>query len=197
MEGTTKQGGFGMKKTVFVLLALLVVPGTLWAMDINQGKFELSGTTAFNISDTTTEVDGSPDVDVTTYSLELDGNYYFAKNLGVGLIFQYEKSEIDTGTGDTDTSTFFIGPQVTYNMPLSEKVSLFVNGAVGYADAEFDSNDADGWGFQIGGGLKYFLTNSASINARAQYQSLSMEADAGGDADTDGFNLGVGLSIYF
>ena len=47
-----------MKKTLIVFLALLVVPGTLWAMDINQGKFELSGTTAFNFSDTTTEVDG-------------------------------------------------------------------------------------------------------------------------------------------
>jgi len=196
MEGTTKQGGFGMKKAVFVLLALFV-PASLWAMDIDQGKFELAGTTAFNFSDTTTEVDGAPDIDTTTWSFELDGNYYFMKNVGLGLILLYEDSEVDAGAGDIETSTFFIGPQITYNIPLNEKVSLFVNGAVGYADAEFDSNDADGWGFQVGGGLKYFLTNSASINGRVQYQSLSMEADAGGDADTDGFNLGVGLSIYF
>ena len=186
-----------MKKTAFVLLALLVVPGTLWAMDINQGKFELAGKTAFNFSDTTTEVDGSPDVDVTTWSFELDGNYYFAKNLGLGLILQYQKSEIDAGAGDTDVSTVFIGPQVIYHFPLNEKVSLFVNGAVGYAEVEVESADADGWGFEVGGGLKYFLTNSASVNARVQYRNLSMEADGGGDADTDGFNIGVGLSIYF
>lgn len=187
-----------MKKTVFVLLALLVVPGTLWAMDINQGKFELAGKTAFNFSDTTTEFDGGADVDTTTWSIELDGNYYFAKNLGLGLIFQYQKSEVDAGgPNDLDSSTVFIGPQVIYHFPLNEKISLFVNGAVGYAELEVESEDADGWGFQVGGGLKYFLTNSASINGSVMYQSLSMEADAGGDADTDGFTFGVGLSIYF
>lgn len=185
-----------MKKTVIVLLALLV-PASLWAMDINQGTFELAGTTAFNFSDTTTEVDGASDIDTTTWSLELDGNYYFMKNVGLGLILQYQDSEVDAGlpTGDIETSTFFIGPQIIYNMPLSEKVSLFVKGAVGYADAEFESDDADGWGWQVGGGLKYFITNSASINAAVTYQSLSMED--GGDVDTDGFNVGVGLSIYF
>jgi opacity protein-like surface antigen len=187
----------GMKKTVIVLLALFV-PASLWAMDIDQGKFELSGTTAFNFSDTTTELDGGTDVDVTTYSIELDGNYYFMKNLGLGLIFQYEKSEIDAGgPNDLDSSTVFIGPQVIYNFPLSEKVSLFVKGAVGYAELEVEGEEADGWGFQAGGGLKYFITNSASINGSVMYQNLSLEADAGGDADTDGFNIGVGLSIYF
>jgi opacity protein-like surface antigen len=183
-----------MKKTVIVLLAL-IVPASIWAMDIDPGKFELAGTTAFNFSDTTTEVDGSPDVDVTTWSFELDGNYYFMKNVGLGLIFQYQDSEVDAGAGDIETSTLFIGPQIIYNVPLNEKVSLFVKGAVGYADAEFQSEDADGWGWQVGGGLKYFLTNSASINGAVTYQSLSMED--GGDVDTDGFNVGAGLSIYF
>jgi long-subunit fatty acid transport protein len=196
MEGTTKQGGFGMKKTVFVLLALLVVPGTLWAMDINQGTFELSGTTAFNFSDTETEVDGAAgDIDTTTWNLELDGNYYFMKNVGLGLILQYQDSEVEQGPSKIETSTFFIGPQIIYNIPLNEKVSLFAKGAVGYADAEFQSDDADGWGWQVGGGLKYFLTNSASINGGVTYQSLYMED--GGDVDTDGFIVGVGLSIYF
>lgn len=185
-----------MKKTVFVLLALMVVPGTLWAMDINQGTFELSGTTAFNFSDTETEVDGATgDIDTTTWNLELDGNYYFMKNVGVGLILQYQDSEVEQGPSNIETSTFFIGPQIIYNIPLNEKVSLFAKGAVGYADAEFQSDDADGWGWQVGGGLKYFLTNSASINAGVTYQSLYMED--GGDVDTDGFIVGAGLSIYF
>jgi outer membrane protein len=185
-----------MKKTVIVLLALLVLPATLWAMDIDPGKFELAGTTAFNFSDTTTEVDGAPDIDTTTWSFELDGNYYFMKNIGLGLILQYQDSEIDAGAGDIETSTFFIGPQIIYNIPLNYKVSLFVKGSVGYADVEVESEDADGWGWQVGGGLKYFLTNSASINAGVSYQSLYME-DGAGDVDTDSFNVGVGLSIYF
>jgi opacity protein-like surface antigen len=141
-------------------------------------------------------VSGAADIDTTTWSIELDGHYYLMKNLGLGLILQYQDSEVEQGAAEIETSTLFIGPQIIYNFSLGEKVSLFVKGAVGYADAEFQSDDADGWGWQVGGGLKYFLTNSASINAGVTYQSLSME-DGGGDVDTDGFNVGVGLSIYF
>jgi len=187
-----------MKKTVIVLLALLL-PASLWAMDINQGKFELSGKTAFDFSDTTTEVDGGPDIDQTTWSIEVDGNYYLVKNLGLGLIFSYQDSEIDAGGpgGTLDSSTVFIGPQLIYHFPIGEKVSLFVNGAVGYAALEVEDQDADGWGFKVGGGLKYFLTNAISLNGSVNYQWLTMEADAGGDADTDGVSVGVGLSLYF
>ena len=186
-----------MKKTVIVLLALLVLPATLWAMDINQGKLELSGKTAFDFSDTTTEVSGQPDTDTTTYSFEIDGLYYIANNLGLGLILQYENSEIEQGGFETDISSLLIGPQVTYNFPLSEKVSLFVNGAVGYAEAEVDDADADGWGWQVGAGLKYFLTNSASINGVVSYKALSLEDDSDNDFDVDGVSVGVGFSIYF
>ena len=187
-----------MRKTVIVLLALLVLPATLWAMDINQGKIELSGQTRFNFSKTEIETTGSPDVDETTWEFQLDGLYYLQRNLGLGVIFQYDKTETEIAGVDVDSSTFIIGPQVTYNFPLSEKVSLFVNGAVGYATAEIDNFDADGWAFQLGGGLKYFLTNSASINGSLTYQNLSLEADSGGgDIDTSGINVGVGLSIYF
>ncbi len=186
-----------MKKTVIVLLALLVVPATLWAMDINQGKIELSGQTKFNFSKTDIEATGSPDIDVTTFEFQLDGLYYLQKNLGLGLTILYDKTETEVAGASVDSSTFIIGPQVTYNIPLNEKVSLFVNGAVGYATAEFDNADADGWAYQFGGGLKYFLTNSASINGAVSYQSISLEDDFNNDIDTSGVSVGVGLSIYF
>jgi len=185
-----------MKKTVIVFLALFV-PASLWAMDINQGKFELSGSTAFKFSDMTTEVTGSPDIDTTSYSFDFDGNYYFMKNFGLGLIFQYQKDEVEVSGVSSDSSTLLIGPQLTYNFPLSETVSLFINGAVGYATAEFDNDDADGWGWQVGAGLKYFFTNSVSINGSLKYQSLSLEDDFNNDIDSSGFGVGIGLSMYF
>ncbi len=185
-----------MKKALIVLLAL-ALPATVRAMDINQGKLELSGQTALNFSDMTTEVSGEPDIDTTTFSLQVDGAYYVRTNLGVGLIFQYEKTEVEQAGVETDTSFFLFGPQVTYNIPLNEKVSLFVNGALGYATAEVDNVDADGFGFQLGGGLKYFLTNSVSVNGAIHYQIVNLEDDFGRDIDTSGVNLGVGLSLYF
>lgn len=185
-----------MKKVMIVLLALLV-PASLWAMDINQGKFELSGQTRFNFSKTTAEATGSPDVDITSNEFQIDGLYYLQKNLGLGLSILYDKTETESGGVSVDSSTFIIGPQVTYNFPLNEKVSLFVNGAVGYATVEVDNADADGWAYQFGGGLKYFLTNSASINGTLNYQKISLEDDFNNDIDVSGMSVGVGISIYF
>ena len=190
-EGIMNQGGFGMKKTVIVLLVLFV-PASLWAMDINQGKFELSGQTAFNISKTNLKVTGLGDTDITNYKFELDGHYYFIKNLGLGLFLAWDRTETDAG----DTSTLIIGPQLTYNIPLNEKISLFVNGGVGYATATIEDEDVNGFVWQVGGGLKYFITNSVSMNGTVHYQSLNLEK-SGIHADTSGVNFGVGLSVYF
>jgi hypothetical protein len=185
-----------MKKTVIVLLALFV-PASLWAMDINQGRFELSGQSKFNFSKTNIEVTGSPDTDVTSTEIQFDGLYYLQKNLGLGFSILYDKTETEVAGASFDTSTFLFGPQVSYNIPLNEKVSLFVNGLVGYATIEIDSEDADGWGYQIGTGLKYFFTNLTSINGTLIYKSLSLEDDFGNDFDSSGFGVGVGLSMYF
>jgi opacity protein-like surface antigen len=185
-----------LKKAVIVLLALFV-PATLWAMDINQGKIELAGQSKFNFSKTDVEVAGSPDIEETTTEFQLDGLYYLQTNLGLGLTFLYDQTETEVAGTSGDSSTFVVGPQVTYNIPLNEKVSLFVNGAVGYATVEVDNDDADGWAYQLGGGLKYFLTNSASINGAVSYQSLSLEDDFDNEIDFSGVSVGVGLSIYF
>lgn len=185
-----------MKKVIVVFLALFV-PTTLWAMDIPQGKLELAGRTAINFSDSSTEVSGSQDIDTTSFNLQFDGLYYLRNNLGVGLVLEYEKSEVEQGSVSVDSSMLLLGPQASYNFPLNEKISLFVNGAVGYVTMEVENNDADGFGFVLGGGLKYFLTNAVSINGTLQYQNMSLEDDAGNDMDTSGFNIGAGLSLYF
>lgn len=187
-----------MKKLVLVLLAL-VLPTTLLAMDLNPGTIELSGRTGFNLSDRSYEEDGAPDVDVTSTELRIDGSYYILRNLGVGLFVQYESEEIDQeGFPGLDTSSVIIGPQVTYHFPLSPQFNLFVNGAVGYAAAEVNNRDADGYAFEVGGGLKYFLKNNISINGTLAYQFMTLEADdTGRDVDFSGAIFGVGLSVYF
>lgn len=189
-----------MKKLVLVLLAL-VLPTTLLAMDLNPGTIELSGQTAFSYSDLSREEDGQPDIDTTTVEFRLDGNYYVLRNLGVGLFIEYVNQEVDVegsaGPG-LDSSTVFIGPQLIYNFPLSPKFNLFVDGRVGYAAAEVNDRDADGYGFEVGGGVKYFLNNFISLNGTLAYQFLTLEGDdTGRDVDVSGAVVGVGLSVYF
>ena len=189
-----------MKKLVLVLLAL-VLPTTLLAMDLNPGTIELSGRTAFNYSDQSFEEDGQPDIDVTTVEFRFDGSYYVLRNLGVGLFIQYDDQEVDVegaaGPG-LDSSTVIIGPQLIYNFPLGPKFNLFVNGAIGYAAAEVQGRDADGYALQVGGGVKYFINNSISVNGTLGYQFLTLEGDESGrDVDLSGLFVGAGLSVYF
>jgi len=85
-----------MKKTVIVLLAWFV-PASLWAMDINQGRIELSGQSNLNFSKMEIEVDGSPDTDVTSTEFQFDGLYYLQNNLGLGLSILYDKTRSKLG----------------------------------------------------------------------------------------------------
>lgn len=170
---------------------------SLSSIGISEGVFELSGQTKFNFSKTDIEVTGSPDTEVTSTVIQFDGLYYFKKNLGLGLSVQYDKSETEVDGASLDTSTFLIGPLMTYNIPLKDKFSVFVNGLVGYATLKIGNDDADGWGFQIGGGVKYFPMKSASINATVSYQYIGLEDDYENDYDASGVNFGIGLSIYF
>ena len=182
-----------MKKVLIVFLAL-VFPASVFAMDIPQGKYEITGTTSFGFSSTSIDVDGGGEADVDTIELNLDAQYYFQKNFAVGAFFEYEDVDADLGG---DATFWMIGPQATYNISLDEKLSVFLNGGVGYANYEIGDVDADGFGFRVAGGLKYFFTSNIAAVAQLRYTWLSLDVDNGPDVDYDDFGLGIGFSFLF
>jgi len=177
-----------MKKTLIFLL-VLVFPMSLWAMDIPQGKYELTGTTSFDFSSSSADRDGGGDLDTDTITLNFDGQYYLQKNLAIGAFFVYSDIDID---GAGDASSWMIGPQVTYNISIDPKLSFFVNGGVGYASYEWGATDEDGFGIRFGGGLKYFLVNNIAIVGQLRYTWVDLD-----ETEVDEFNLGIGLSVLF
>ncbi|MBP2675521.1 MAG: hypothetical protein H6Q84_2361 [Deltaproteobacteria bacterium] len=177
-----------MKKVLIVLLAL-VFPVSVCAMDIDAGKYELTGTTAFDYSSTSTDRDGGGNVDTDTITLNFDGNYYFQKNLAIGAFFEYSDIDIE---GGGDASSWMIGPQVTYNISIDPKLSFFVNGGIGYASYDWGSADADGWGFRFGGGVKYFIIPSVAVVGQLRYTWMDLD-----EVEIDEFNMGIGLSVLF
>ncbi|MBE0604031.1 MAG: porin family protein [Deltaproteobacteria bacterium] len=177
-----------MKKTLIVLL-VLVFPMSLWAMDIPQGKYELTGTTSFDFSSSSADRDGGGDLDTDSITLNFDGQYYLQKNLALGAFFDYSDIDVD---GGGDATSWMIGPQVTYNISIDPKLSFFVDGGVGYASYEWAGDDEDGFGIRIGGGLKYFIVNNIAVVGQLRYTWVDLD-----ETEVDEFNLGIGLSVLF
>lgn len=181
-----------MKRLAFVtFMAMMMVSLNAHAKNLQVGTVELSGTTEFSYTDQ--ELEDGTDIDIKTTELEVDALYYVLENLGLGLTVSYLEQEFE----NVDSSAFSVGPQVLYNFSVSENASLFLKGSVVYAEAEVDSIDADGWGWSVAGGAKYFINNHVSLNGSVGYASLSLEDDFNNDADIKGFNFGVGFSLYF
>jgi hypothetical protein len=181
-------------KKVLIALLVLAFPVSVQAMDIPQGKYELTGTTSFEFSSSSVDA-GAGDTDVDTISLDLDAQYYFQKNVALGLFWNY--SDIDADGTAADTTFWMIGPQATLNVSIDPKLSFFVNGGVGYANYDLAGDDADGFGLKVGGGVKYFFVNNVGIVGQLKYTRLWLDPDQGGDWDYDEFSFGLGLSILF
>jgi opacity protein-like surface antigen len=183
-------------KTAALTLALL--PALAGARDLGPGTFELSGRTGLDFGSATAESSASTtDLDISTLSVNGDALFYVVNNFGIGLGVSYDKTELDNGVDSSESSTSLIGPEAKLNLPIATQASVVLMGAAGRMATEDDLGDADGWAFLVGGGLRFFPADSVSLDAMISYTTASMEHDLGVDLDVSGWDLGLGLSVYF
>lgn len=189
-----------MKKIMVLGLALGIVglPAAGLARDIGAGTTEISGGTAASFSSLTYDAGGGDELDQDTLSVTLDVLHYVVPNFGVGLSLGYLNVSESYEGFDMESSTTSIGPQLVYNIGISEAASLFVGGGVGFSrmEAEFDgdSEDLDGWYWTAGGGLRFFVSERAAVNCGVAYLSQTLEGDV--DIDVSGFRIGAGFSLF-
>lgn len=181
-----------MKKTLLTLLAMGIIPNTLSAHNINTGTIEVTGGTNLNFSSSEVDQNGN-DTDVDEFGLSVTSLYYVAPNLGVGLHWEYESSEI----GNNDSSETLIGPAVAFNIPIAPKMSVKPLAYIGLVDGENGATDYDGTEWGLGANLNYFIRDNISIDAGIVYSSQDVDIDGGGDFKVTGFTTAVGLSVYF
>lgn len=166
------------RKTLTLLLGLLLVATTAFAKDIETGTIELAGRTSAAFA-----IDLDED---NTLSLGTDGYYYLMPNIGAGAFVDFTKT-----FGDADAYSFGIGPQAIYNSSLDEATSLYARAGLGYLQADSDAGDSvSGWTFVLGGGAKYFVTESVSVNGELNY------THDGGDFDSNVITALFGVSFY-
>ena len=183
------------------LFSILGLSGIVSAKEISSGSIEIYGDLDFSYSSLKLKPEGSSDVDADKQKISTAVLYYPLNNFGIGLTWEYESSESESNSSKSENSANVIGPGITYNISLSDKLSIKLIAAIAKATAESTSGGSttklDGMAWQGGAGLAYFLTESASLNAGVSYLSYSQEVDSTKQSfDTAGFNVGIGVSIY-
>jgi hypothetical protein len=178
-----------------VLAALL--PALAGARDLGPGTWEVTGGTRLGLSNVTLEPPGSPDVETRTVTFDTSVGYYVANNFGLGLLLDWQKEEIEIGTASTETTTSMIGPIATYDIPVSANVSVVASGGIVRMAVDVDGNDADGFGVLLGGGLRLFATRNVAFDATLSFLLASVEDDLNNEIDISGFDLGLGIAVFF
>ena len=184
-----------MKKILCLIAAMLLVATAAQAKDISAGTVEVSGAATLGYNSTDLEVKDGPTTDQSSWGLNLNSSYYVMPNFGVGLLLEYNSTTI----ADVDASNLGIGPILTYSFSMNEQVSLPIFGALTYNSQTGDViDDPSGWGWLIGAGVKYFMTDNVSLNGIVDYGQVYWETDTTNiEIDQKGFNVFGGLSVYF
>jgi hypothetical protein len=197
----------------------MLVPFVASATDLSAGVIQLKGDSTVGYKSSTDETkfsNGSKDkTDSTAFNVGVQGLYYVAPGIGLGGVVSYlsqtDKNDAGAGKVETDTTALLIGPAVGIDYALTPQVSLFAEGAVGYATASMKSSgpgvvvtdkvSMSGYGFEIVGGLKLFLERHFSFDVGVGYMYIDVKNNdekfgkPKNTQDTVGLNLG--LSVYF
>jgi Outer membrane protein beta-barrel domain len=200
---------------VIVAMAPLAAP----ALDVSAGAVEVTGGSNLGLSFSSTSASGAAtgSTDTTQYGGNVTALYYVISNFGVGLAAGYDRVE---GNSPVVKSTFWsyqVGPAVGFVYPLQEKLSLSLQGDAGWLRGHNSSSfsgggrgpldgGSSGFAFDLGAGIRHFLSGAFSVNAGLTYTYDRSTSDGPPTAQpgagqskltSSGLRLGVGLSVYF
>jgi len=157
-----------------------------YAKDIDAGAFQIGGAANANYKSSTIEIDGAPNSDVWQWAYDLDVSYYVIRNIGLGGFVRYA----ETGVENKQIRSYSYGPMLTYNYSISEAMSLYAKGGLGFLSVNAISANLNGNEYMLGAGVRYFLTSSASLDMGVMYVKQS------GDTKESDLSVQAGLSVF-
>ncbi|MDH5217814.1 MAG: porin family protein [Gammaproteobacteria bacterium] len=187
---------------LFAVTLLLLFPLTSMGKEITQGSTGISGQTSLVIADSELSPDAGGTVDTSATEVK-GGIYYFpVDNLGVGLSFNRESTDVKLDASTSTSAVTVIGPQAVYNVSLNDKVSLAPNIFVGYANITLGATGTEdqtisGLGYGGGANLNFFITDNIFTGIGIQYVFLNLEDDLNNKAtqSTLGGSFSFGLIL--
>lgn len=206
-----------MKALLVAVAALPVIALAADHADVAAGAVELSGATALSFSTGSTKVKpdapGATEVktDTTEYGVDAAAFYYVVRNVGLGLSVGYDNQKEETGAADQRAWMLMLGPAVSVQLPVAPRLAVYGRGTLGYAASRTWGEDvpdlkANGYGFGLEAGAKYFPVAQLSVNVGVAYAYAKLTTDATTtptvtipkvDATSSGLTVSAGLSVYF
>ncbi len=193
-----------MKKILFFsLLALFLfsLTANIAFAGTKAGSTEL-GLNA-SITNLSIDSDDDDDEDIQMFLGTVTAGYFITDQIQLGGSFMGNRMDY----GDSDSTTYDLSAQAKYHFSSSDQTIVpYVGIQGGYYTRTYDSGDgdeseSDGYSYGALGGLKFFVTESTTLNLELNYNRLSLDPDSNDDNDdnieADLLALLIGFSIYF
>lgn len=162
---------------------------------IDEGLWELNFDARLSVD----RIEDS-NVDVSTVSGDVGIHRFVTDWLQLGILVLGEHQEIENGPLETESSSVRAAPAITINIPTDSPVVPFIRAAAGVEYIRTDVNDqnaddAVGFYWQAGIGLRFFVTHWASINLQGIFESSTFDDD---DIDrVYSYGALAGISLYW
>jgi opacity protein-like surface antigen len=181
------------KKIAALGLALLLPTLASASSSLNPGALQLSGKSSFEWSQTAV----TDREDVTEIGAALSAMYYVSHFLAFGLSLGYDHTELESGDYQ---SHFIFGPKAGIDWGLMNNLSVFGDFTIGIARGEEKiaglTDTGDGFGYEVGAGLRLFLNRNVSLDLFGAFQQVRLDYPNMGEQTISDLRAGVGLSVF-
>lgn len=193
-----------------VFAILLLYNGSLHAQT-EKGRFVIGAgsTLSFISGNSTWGYKGEDNIGKETFSkfnIHPFAGYFVMDNLNVAVALSYTSSKntvTPTGEDKTEnkTSEFYIGPAVTYYIPVTEKLKAYaiVGGGSALANTgNGDDNSYNGFYFYGAPGLSYFIGRNVALEFQLNYEKYhySNKAESDYKWKSQQFAPVLGFSVF-
>ena len=184
-------------KKLFVLVLLFSSLGL--TAQFNSGSFYFTGATDLNFG---LEVDEGYSSVLAGFHPE--GGYFIMNRLGIGGGIHTDSSLPVGEYAEFTDATFevYLGPNVRYYLPREDDWQVYGYGFLFYGFTQepggFDASNHQLYGFTVGPGVNYFLSERVAFDARLTYMfKHQWNPEMGGSHNIHRFFFEMGISVFF
>ena len=192
------------KFTLSLATATLIFASTMTeARELDPGTIMIGGDTSFEDSSSEISINAINSTEkADTTVLNVGVTYFFARNLGVGLIINNEDTDYSDGTND---SINMMGPVVGYNISLNTETSIILQAGLVFVSGDVDdgtgnSASIDGDGTLLMVSAAYFISDNIAVNIGIRKTNVDIDftvATLPASAEMSETATNIGLSVFF
>ena len=209
-----------MKKigfSVFVILAVLLLPLGLHAQNVTaRGNFLIGSALGFSSNTSTRTQGGSAEEGLESFQWNLAphvGYFLFDNfNLGIGMDYTFSREKRAGQEDKDDDSDLLFGPFARFYVPFGGDMAVFLEGNFGFGtssddiilNGEAQSISTDIIAYGIGPGFTIFSNNNIGLEtafkynfARSRFNTVVNNVTTETITKTNQFAVSLGIQFYF